>query len=62
VPAMTAEEVVRQSLRALASDRAVCVNGLKNTIIAESTRLLPKPWLARLARRLVTAKVAKDRS
>ncbi len=61
VAPMTAEEVVRQSLQALADDRAVVINGWKNTLVAESTRLLPKPWLARLARGMMRDRVPSGR-
>ena len=45
----SSEEVVRESLRALAAGRSQVVTGWKNRLIVGISSRLPKPWAARLA-------------
>jgi short-subunit dehydrogenase len=46
---MDAETVVAQGLRAARRRRAVCVNGIMNSIAAEATRAAPRWLVARIA-------------
>jgi short-subunit dehydrogenase len=49
---MTAEAVARAGLRAMMRGRSCVVPGAWNAVLAFSTRLIPRQWSARIARRL----------
>jgi len=48
-----ADEVVRQGLRSLARNEAVCVPGLVNKVVAVSPRFTPRPIVRRIAGRVM---------
>ena len=48
-----ADEVVRQGLKALARNQAVCVPGLVNKVTAVAPRLAPRPVVRRIARQVM---------
>jgi len=47
------EAVIEAGLRALDKGRAVVITGLRNRLIAESGRLMPREWLTRISARLL---------
>jgi uncharacterized protein len=61
VPAMSAEEVVKQAFQALNANQAIKINGLRNTLVAELTRLFPRGVVASLGRRILHSRVPQDR-
>ncbi len=55
------EPVIEAGLRALDKGRAVVIPGLRNRVIAESGRLMPREWLALVTARLLGAGSAVSR-
>jgi uncharacterized protein len=55
VPVMSAEEVARIGYQALKARRAVAITGLRNTIMAASSKLSPTPITLRIANWMMSA-------
>ncbi|MGA7808564.1 SDR family NAD(P)-dependent oxidoreductase [Bradyrhizobium sp.] len=55
VPVMSADEVARIGYQALKSRRPVAITGLRNTIMAVSSKLSPTPLTLRIANWMMTA-------
>jgi len=47
------EPVIEAGLRALDKGRAVAIHGLRNKVVAESGRFMPREWLTRVSARLL---------
>jgi len=61
VPAMDTLTVVREAFAALESGQAVKINGWKNFLIAELTRLFPRGVVSRIGRALIETRVPVER-
>ena len=53
VPSMSAEAVVKQALESLENKKSIRVNGLKNVIMVQLNRLVPRMTSARIGERLL---------
>lgn len=61
VPAAPTPDVVARALDALDADKAVYITGMANQTLSEATRLLPRAWIARIARGLLGSRVPTER-
>ena len=52
-PLQSADDVVREAWQALASGRSLVVTGWRNRLMTTLSSALPKPWVARIARRIL---------